>query len=668
MLDPRETFLRRSRAAPIPNLRSSPARAPSEVWTGKGLVSWALDEPGAGKNLITGRLVRRAEFAAAAPVPEGMSALEALVAANAAARDGHEAWGIEIAVGLKSSISSTVGYPGPLHQSVENGSVTGHRSQQRDTPRQPSFTHREPSFSRADSRPLQRITSTGVPRIHPTPTRPTPAPVPAAAASSSSKPPPPPPKAAEKPAPKRGRKKAVERTLSSVDTNSLAATLPKPENITKERAQELLKDSSFLTMLEQLTGAPISALAAEKRAAQESPEEEPVHKRGRFESAGDNKELCCSNCGTNKSSVWRQKKSDDGQSMRVCNACGLYYNKTRTMRPKTLWADSDEGPKRGSSSKAGFKRTLTQVVEKDAQRIASMRKPRAPRQIKPVPMTSPARGPAPKTVRNGKFAASTAVAASSPGGWVASTPASSGPAALPSETPNTALRRILGESMPSLAMPLSDDAAGEAPPNQMTWNADLSTFFDVDGFAMTPGNADDAAVKVEPSSATRSTFDRRGVSSAVGHDGGSKEGKEDKEDKEDGDDIEKRPASSEDDDVFSQLFQRTSSAGDLSSTSSPFDFSQLPPSSPPALPSNLPHSALLLSSPSSSPNGVSPRTESDFGKPSPALSSLRNEVGVDENKPEGEQVFHDLLHKLANGNMGDELLALFNSFPAASPA
>lgn len=43
---------------------------------------------------------------------------------------------------------------------------------------------------------------------------------------------------------------------------------------------------------------------------------------------------------------------------------------------------------------------------------------------------------------------------------------------------------------------------------------------------------------------------------------------------------------------------------------SPFDFSQLPPSSPPIIMHDLQHSALLLSSPGTSPNGVSPWSDS----------------------------------------------------------
>jgi hypothetical protein len=49
---------------PSPELSgpSHQANPPQEVWTGKGLVSWALNEPGVGKNLVTGKLVRRREY------------------------------------------------------------------------------------------------------------------------------------------------------------------------------------------------------------------------------------------------------------------------------------------------------------------------------------------------------------------------------------------------------------------------------------------------------------------------------------------------------------------------------------------------------------------------------------------------------------------------------
>lgn len=169
-------------------------------------------------------------------------------------------------------------------------------------------------------------------------------------------------------------------------------------------------------------------------------------------------------------------------------------------------------------------------------------------------------------VRNAKWNSNTAgVAASSPGGWVEPMdpppPPSDNFKSLPptpkrsttkvvQESPNTAIRRIMGNTQ-SLSLPLSDDAT-TVPDSSVDWGTDLSAFFDVEGFSLSTGDMNLPSDKSEG-----------------------------------------------DDDAMSRLF-RTSSAI-MESSPSPFDFSQLPPSSPPAAMSDLPHSALLLSSPDMSP-------------------------------------------------------------------
>lgn len=681
VLDPRETFLRKSRAAPAH--RFAPH---SEVWTGKGLVSWALGEPGAGKSLITGRLVRRAEFVGVGTQDEGLSGLEALAANNGQDRD---AWGIEVAIGLKSGMSSASMFPGPLHYAVESGMFSGVLPAA--PPRQP--TPPQVALPPSEATPVDLTSDISMGSEADTATVPAKRPLPK---STGGRPRGRPPKQ-----PKRAPVAAQRERLGALDGNQTAArsspappssradqffaSIPpelRPDHMSKEHAQKLLQSPAFLRMLEKITGTPMLALAQkEARKSQEAP---PTPK--------------CWNCGTIKSTVWRTRNNDEGESVRVCNACGLYYNKTKMMRPPSLWSSVDTPtgldrtllPRSAAGEASTFKRTLTMVAEKDAQRIASMRATRSrassslPAIPRAMPMTSPPRGPAslPKSVRNAKFAGTTTVAASSPGGWVDAGPSScppSGPIAAaddntidPSVSPNTHLRRIFGDAMPSLAMPLSDDGAGTAE-SHTGWNADLSAFFDVDGFSMAPGTSHKSIAK---SPALRSQADIKGVSSALrGRDI----------------DIGMAPtsmAASSEDDVFSQLFQRTSSVGNLdasdlghqpSDTPEPFDFSQLPPSSPPSMPSNLPHSALLLSSPGGSPMDISPRPESEAGSrvSPPALSGLRHSIHADDadevdQKPvisAGDQDIQDLLSKLAsNGKMSDELLALFNAFPAAPTA
>lgn len=693
VLDPRETYLRRTRSA------SSTA----EVWTGKGLVSWALDEPGVGKSLITGRLVRRAEFASVATASAGVSALEALVAAHKNVDADGAAWGIELCVGLKPGSSGTgPAFPGPLHASVEDGSAAGVPVFPDGLPlpvhAPPQMPSSSASYSDMSATPTQDKPK--LPRGRPlgkkkkaaaaaaereklqqrdqnVPIRP--------ALTPASRPIPPSPAIAQQPSSSRS-----DETSMGIPAEIYA----KPETMTKDQAQRLLESPAFLNMLEQLTGAPIKSATekaraeAEARAAEASSSSSGSKKRPSPDQGGPAPKrrygarqtplagtaTRCYNCGTTKSSVWRTKKVEDKME-RVCNACGLYYNKTKTMRPPTLWSTippdppSEDTRAAQGQGQSPFKRTLTQAVENDARRIAANSKARQTRAAARAPksgaaggggagtgpLTSPPRAPANAQVRNTKFAESAAAAASSPGGW----------AQPPSEAP----RRVLADvAEQNLAMPLSDDAP--AP----TWDG---TFFDMDGFGMKPASA--ATPNATPCPTTKSPrrHSEADVSSVVRARTSITE--------------QPAAAASSEDDVFSQLFQRTSSAaslGDLHSlASSPFDFSQLPPSSPPAMPS-LPHSALLLSSPSGSPHHQSPLDpsprDSECSKPSPPNlpqpSALRHSVtatpaGSEENKENimdqsqrEKAQLQDLINKLSDGGVGnaDELLALFNNFPAAN--
>lgn len=49
------------------------------------------------------------------------------------------------------------------------------------------------------------------------------------------------------------------------------------------------------------------------------------------------KTLSCDHCKTTQTRVWRVKQLPGGKERRVCDACGLYFNHTKKMRPKELW-------------------------------------------------------------------------------------------------------------------------------------------------------------------------------------------------------------------------------------------------------------------------------------------------------------------------------------------
>lgn len=321
-------------------------------------------------------------------------------------------------------------------------------------------------------------------------------------------------------------------------------------------------------------------------------------------------------------------------------ACGLYKNRHGHMRPPSMWEGVEDEVKTlrlgGGKTPAphpssemdmpatrldsAFKRTLSAAVDKDAQRIASLRKPSIPRptqmSTRSGPMTSPPRGSASaaKGVRNTSRTFDTRPA-SSPGGYAL--PASDADQAThsqvtkveqvefdPNESPNTVIRRILGTDIPlqSLEMPLSDDGR-ETPAHSLDWSAtDISTYFDVGSFEMSAGPNGARALR---SPSPPPPFHRTSSSAASKRRAYTHHHQPSESDKED--------------DVLSQLFNRTSSIGPLDSSPAPFDFSQLPPSSPPVSthgPSSdiadladleLGHSHLLLSSPSSvSPLGISP--------------------------------------------------------------
>ncbi|BEI90767.1 uncharacterized protein CcaverHIS019_0308370 [Cutaneotrichosporon cavernicola] len=677
LLDPRETFFKKLRAGPRTRSRTV---AGYEVWSGKGLVSNALAEVDKGKSLITGRLVRRAQFLnVAPPPPAGLSALEALAAANANRSTTEvEAWGIEIFVGLKSGLSSSSAFPGPLHHTVESGSVAGIAEPDEEdeeeevadspanTPARPSTVARIPSFPAPRTVSSSNLPPRAIPRHH----------------SSSS------PAGPSRGRPPVTRKKVDERSkLSNLDMNKASSSPVQAAQIfnklTDEQKNVLTPDVlSFLEKLAGNHGAQVVAKEKRMREEEVAKSDDLVFKRPRNSNSRPRSEASsastykapiseCSNCKATRSSVWRQQQMPNGETCRVCNACGLYYQKKAAPRPASMWTRDQDGVVRGrgrtkASDRTGkgereLKRTMTQAVEKDAQRIATnRRKPasrgKTPAMLKDAPQTSPSRGsvPLPHAVR---VAAATSVAGSSPAGssvWHGD------------DTPGPA--SMGHQPMQSLDMPLSDDGSGNTESQGLAWAGDLSAFFDVEGFSAAPDS--DVSASTSPIHSRHrpmSSMDARNVSSALRNQIVIPTSD---------------AAEPSDDAAWSELFNRTSSFGHSSSVgdrtssfgrsssfgaydSSPqphekFDFSQLPPSSPPALPSNLSHSALLFSSPG--PSSVSPIDPSPRDhKPSPgAPSGLRNEVTLDD-KPGNNIQIQDILDKLGN----TDILALFDNLPAA---
>ncbi|WVQ81769.1 hypothetical protein IAT38_003894 [Cryptococcus sp. DSM 104549] len=810
VLDPRETYFRRTRSSGSA-FHPSPDTHGNEVWTGKGLVSWTLAEPGQGKNLIAGRLIRDDGFARASNVhTQGMSPLEALMAADAIDFDANTAsWGIEISVGLNSGLKSSGGMARVQAQVQAQQGMDRRGS----TASVHDMGHHHTQHSHGGcSHPHGYAYNTQ----HPSSSAPGPStytPHPSSSASGSAAKPK--PKAAPKSA--KPRAKSTRPPPSTSKAAAAAALIPgglplplpgAPADLTRDQAQRLLASPAFLDMLGKIAGTPVDApsstpampgmpsSSAGSSYLPKRPREEemfvdtdlpplPKKKRGRpskemkarEEKAREEKareqeareemermqrklteELGilpepsdvwhappqtpprCYNCGRTKSAVWRTKTNDDGQVVRVCNACGLYWNKLGIMRPPNLWtADTDDAPVSrdrrsktstvGHSSRAssehptappssgpvtrsadGFRRTLTNVVNSDAKRFALRHKGRGPESpprehARAGPMTSPPRGSASAAIslRSAKYAG----AASSPGGYAEAM--GQYPSSEPVEGESRFQREATekddeeeeeqeemrapptqrtlhhpGHAHPSHPhshhhshphaqaaprvtrahpqsdvhdqsqdLPLSDDGAHPKPEasTQVDWNADISALFDVEGFMPTP-DPDAQAENHAQLPSTSHTFPTRGHLGA-----NSPRGRHHPTSSSAADfgDIADTDSTMEEDTVLSQLFNRTSSMAGPSSSPA-FDFSQLPPSSPPmsVLSSDtLPHSALLLSSPAkktppsvTSPSGLTPL---DGNRAIAGSSKLRHSVSADE-----QESSHSYSHGHAHGGHGHE--------------
>ncbi|KAJ9109033.1 hypothetical protein QFC21_000359 [Naganishia friedmannii] len=70
--------------------------------------------------------------------------------------------------------------------------------------------------------------------------------------------------------------------------------------------------------------------------------------------------LSCDHCKTTETRVWRVKQLPGGKERRVCDACGLYFNNTKKMRPRELWGTQKiELP--GATVKTGQAASITET-------------------------------------------------------------------------------------------------------------------------------------------------------------------------------------------------------------------------------------------------------------------------------------------------------------------
>jgi len=300
-----------------------------EVWTGKGLVSKALEEPGVGKNLITGRLVCRREFS-------WMSATEEdpLMALMQSGKDEEGSWGIEVSLGLKNGAGG-LGLVKPVQ--AQTGFAISRASSPLPQP-----------YASTSTTPL--LPPPPMPARHSYPAVPQQSrrPVPASARTTSYLPPSTTP--ARPAAPTRKTTTTVTkkkptpnpRQLASVDTNSrrpsssslnppppstAAARGPpfeiprhvydNPDLLTKEQAERLIASPFFLDKLSEMTGHPL--VPKVKREREDDAPQGTSTKKARNGKGEDGETTMCYNCGRVKSYVWRQMTLDDSTQVTLCN-------------------------------------------------------------------------------------------------------------------------------------------------------------------------------------------------------------------------------------------------------------------------------------------------------------------------------------------------------------
>jgi hypothetical protein len=315
------------------------------------------------------------------------------------------------------------------------------------------------------------------------------------------------------------------------------------------------------------------------------------------------------------------------------------------MRPPDLWEGVDEDVKNRSKDKkdepsssvgtftrsrqseptTGFRRTLTMVVENDAKRLTYGRRVKT--------ATSPVRG-------STSAASSTVRRESSPG-------ASWQPQPRRAPTKRTPVQ--------SLDLPLSDD--GPAPtPQAADWDENLSAFFNIEEYASVRRDSPPPTNASSPDDPTANFL--RSVSS------GERQRRQLRKQQE------QQQQDQSEDDGFSALFRPTSSVAPSSSPAHvPFDFSQLPPSSPPIVPRR----TLAASSPGlalPTPKAITPDVDL-YGNPigpSPADLPAKTPGSEPDMSVQDMQALFNMLSEAAGPSSagivdGDiDMLSLLDSF------
>ncbi|BEI91581.1 uncharacterized protein CcaverHIS019_0404010 [Cutaneotrichosporon cavernicola] len=310
-LDPSSRAPAGGRAFPSPS-----ASSPATSWTGRGFLSWALAERGAGVTLVRGRLAREYEFSPAAFAEGG--GLEGLMAAARSEDADGKGWGLEVTLTLRQlNPEGKAEFAGrrEFESMLEGGKSSAANPLSVTSPgRDRGFVKPAAPLPKQPS-PLRRPVHNGNPPFSTNAMagpsrRPLPSTRPAKVERARDVTPPPQhkahvPQTPPTPSPSRARILEVLKSEASMSPNM---------------AKKLVGNPFLVKLLKTL---PESDTPGSPGRVQDRASAPPVPHSDSFGGR-------CENCGTTQSEQWFKKKVK-GNNARVCQPCGKYYNDHRTM-------------------------------------------------------------------------------------------------------------------------------------------------------------------------------------------------------------------------------------------------------------------------------------------------------------------------------------------------
>ncbi|KAL1405344.1 hypothetical protein Q8F55_008975 [Vanrija albida] len=384
-LEPSASLTTAGTVPPPPSVTSrafpTPAPTPLSSWAGKGFLSWALSEAGAGSTLARGRLVREYEFSSACfSDGAGLEGLMAAAAASGSDEADGKGWGLEVTltlrqlnpegkrefaarsafeemlVGGKSSASAPIAVASSPTRVIPTSPVAAAAARTEVPSRAATgaaFARPAPPVARPPS-PLRRAaaiqpaasTSTQPQRqLAPPaagPSRDSKGDLTSAVISLASR---------ESTPPRSAAPTAPLRTPPppSPSRAALMSLLKSEGKMSPEMARKLANNQFLVRLLKALPPGANGEAAAARPLGVEKPTSNTSESS--WAPTPPTSTDACYNCGATESDQWMTKKLKDGRAGRVCNACGLYFNKHKRMRPREVW-EKEEAEKKAAAAAA----------------------------------------------------------------------------------------------------------------------------------------------------------------------------------------------------------------------------------------------------------------------------------------------------------------------------